>query len=73
MVSTDIKGENWVKMCSSMDQFGLKPVVSDSLCYIFIYMYIHGYNTILVNKVEGFHITDRGTELKSLCSPKHAK
>lgn len=36
-------------------------------------MYIHRYNTILVNKVEGFHITDRGTELESMSLPNMLK
>lgn len=36
---------------------------------IFISIYIYRYNTILVNKVEGFHIADRGTELRFYVSP----
>lgn len=31
---------------------------------------MYRYNTILVNKVEGFHMADRGTELRILCSPQ---
>lgn len=40
--------------------------------YLYMYIYIYRYNTVLVNKVEGFHIVDRGTELKILFSRKHA-
>lgn len=63
--------------CSSVGSFDsasrdFKLVVSDSLHYIYICIYIHRYNTVLVNKVEGFHIADRGTELKILFSCKHA-
>lgn len=32
-------------------------------------IYIYRYNTVLVNKVEGFHIADRGTELRFYVSP----
>lgn len=44
----------------------------DSLYCILIcmYVYIYRYNTILVNKVAGFHMADRGTELRVLLSPQ---
>lgn len=35
-----------------------------------MYVYIYRYNTILVNKVAGFHMADRGTELRVLLSPQ---
>lgn len=50
-------------------------VVSDHytiFIYLYIYICTHRYNTILVNKVESFHIADRGTGLRILFSPEHA-
>lgn len=56
-------------------QFGywrLRTVVRDSLSCIFVYVYIYmyRYNTVLVNKVGGFHMADRGTELRTLFPPQ---
>lgn len=55
-------------------QFGyrrLRTVVRDSLyCILSMYIYMYRYNTVLVNKVGGFHMADRGTELRTLFPPQ---
>lgn len=55
-------------------QFGyrrLGTVVRDSLdCILSMYIYMYRYNTVLVNKVRGFHMADRGTELRTLFPPQ---
>lgn len=55
-------------------QFGyrkLRTVVRDSLyCILSMYIYMYMYNTVLVNKVGGFHMADRGTELRTLFPPQ---
>lgn len=74
MVSTNMRDKDRVNICVilwiiyfNLATRDLKLVVSDSL-----YLYIYRYSTILVNKVEGFHVADRGIELRSYSSPKHA-
>lgn len=38
--------------------------------YIYIHIYMYRYNTVLVNKFGGFHMADRGTELRTLFPPQ---
>ena len=52
---------------------GYQRLKTDGVGFAILYLYIYRYNTILVNKVEGFHIADSGTELKFyFFPPKHA-
>lgn len=47
-------------------------MVRDSLyCILYMYIYMYRYNTVLVNKVGGFHMADRGTELRTLFPPSN--
>lgn len=65
MVFTNIGDEDGVLcMCYSVDQ----RLQTGGVWFTILYFYIctYRYNTILVNKVEGFHTADRGTELKIL-------
>lgn len=39
-------------------------------CILYMYIYMYRYNTVLVNKVGGFHMADRGTELSTLFPPQ---
>lgn len=38
--------------------------------FLSMYIYMYRYNTVLVNKVGGFHMADRGTELRTLFPPQ---
>lgn len=63
-------------MCYPMDYlflFGYQRLKSGGMELTTLYLYMYRYNTILVSKVEGFHIADRGTELRILFFLKHAQ
>lgn len=78
VASTNIRDEEGVNRYYPMGyflQFGywrLRIVVRDSLyCILYMYIYMYRYNTVLVNKVGGFHMADRGTELRTLFPPSN--